>query len=80
LHSTHLRTAAVGGLVGIGGREKAHGFWALWAAGLPFIEDGSTSVETFLNLYKDRKLGTELRNRNQENYGYLKGYIGHYLN
>ena len=36
------------------------------------IEDGSTSVETFLNLYKDRELGTELRNGNQENYGYLK--------
>jgi hypothetical protein len=29
LHSTHLRTAAVGGLVGIGGLEKALGFWAL---------------------------------------------------
>ena len=45
---------------------------ALWAARLPFIEDGSTSVETFLNLFTDRELGTELRNRIYENYGYLK--------
>ena len=37
------------------------------------IEDGSTSVETFLNLYKDHGLGKrELGNRNLENRGYLK--------
>jgi len=36
------------------------------------IEDGSSSVETFLNPYKNRELGTELRNQNQENYGHLK--------
>ena len=38
MHSTHLRTAAVGGLVGIGGRERADRFRALWAAGLPLLK------------------------------------------
>ena len=39
-----------------GGQEKACRFWALWAAGLPFIEDGSTWNEVSLNLYNHRDL------------------------
>jgi len=56
LHSTHLRTAAVGGLVDIGGREKADGFWALWAAGLPFLKMAVNGPDLKNDLAREGKL------------------------
>ena len=58
-------SATVGGLVDIGGREKALGFWALWIARLPLLKMVAHG-RNFSNLHNDCRLGTELRTRNDE--------------